>query len=919
MKRLITNNKTDNFYNLLIELFSTCKSFYINVAFINYSGLQLLLDSLKKCEKKDIKAKVLTSTYLNFTEVKALKKLQEFKNIDLKIFDSNDVGFHSKAYIFEYDDCYKIIIGSSNITASAFKTNIEWNLKVISKKDDEFVIDVLKEYDLLFKKAYYVDEKFLNSYEDFITQNSAKINQSFIFKQNIEPNIMQSFALNNLKDLRLNNENKALAICATGTGKTYLSAFDVKEFAANKMLFLAHRENILISAKFSFEKIIDNKKLGFFTGNKKELESDYIFATIQTISKNLNLFKSDEFDYIVYDEAHHISSQSFQKVYKYFNAKFSLGLTATPNRSDNQNIFELFDDNLAIDLRLSEALEQKLIAPFHYFGISDIVTDYKGVNLDNIAQLSKLLSVNKRVDFIIEKLKFYGHDKGKRKVLAFCINKQHANYMCEEFNKKGIYSTTLLGEDSISNREVAIKKLEDENDGLEVIFSVDIFNEGIDIPKVNTILMLRPTTSSTIFIQQLGRGLRKTKDKEFLTVLDFIGNHNRAYLVAFALLGNRVIDKDSIKLALNNSFAMISNNTFIYMDEISKQRILKQLDEENFSSFRYLKEQFIDFKNSINKIPTLVDFITYETIINPKDFIDESKSYIEFVLKVLKQKCEFSSEFIKVIRFIDSHIKLKRVHEFAILSYLLNHDFVDLNIAKEQILKYQEKVDLNTVKHSFRYLNQEFFDSAQINRQEKIVNLNDDILEVTNVFKNILKNEQQKKIIKSSIEYAILLYEKEFNRTYYSIPFFKLYEKYNMKNIALLCNLDKIHSSFRGSGQLKFKNDYFLFINLDKQNAPKSKRYNNTFFSRDTFSWQTKPNATIEKGDGKILIANQKHKVRLHIFVRKFIKVDNKTQNFIYLGLANTIKYENEKPINLTLKLEKELPTYLYDEFTLNI
>ncbi|RXJ85576.1 DUF3427 domain-containing protein [Arcobacter sp. CECT 8985] len=919
MKKLITNNRTDNFYNLLTTLFNSCKSFYINVAFVNYSGLQLLLDCLKKTQDNSVKGKVLTSTYLNFTEVKALKKLQEFNNIELKVFDSSDVGFHSKAYIFEYEDYYKIVIGSSNITASAFKSNIEWNLKVVSKKDESFTKEVLSEFDLLFDKAYDVDGKFLNSYEQFLINSNIKINRNFIYKDIIEPNSMQIYALKNLKNLRKNNQKKALAICATGTGKTYLSAFDIKEFKAKKVLFLAHRENILISSKFSFEKVIDFKTFGFFTGNKKQLDRDYIFATIQTISKNLNLFKEDEFDYIVYDEAHHIASESFQKVFCFFTPKFSLGLTATPNRTDNQNIYEMFDDNIAIDLRLNSALEQKLVSSFHYFGISDIVTDYSDINLEDISKVAKILSVNKRVDFIIEKLNFYGHDNNKRRVLAFCVNKEHALYMSEEFNKKGIVSTTLLGEDSIENRQISIKKLEDEQNSLEVIFSVDIFNEGVDIPKVNTILMLRPTTSSTIFIQQLGRGLRKSKDKQFLTVLDFIGNHNRAYLIAFALLGNKIIDKDSVKLALNNSFASISNDTFIYMDEISKQSILKQLDEQNFNSFRHLKQQFIDFKNSINKTPKLIDFITNETTINPKDFIDESKSYIEFVYKVNKQKSKFSEEFLKIIRFIDSHIKLKRVNEFAILKYLLNNESIDLITARKEILKYQDKVDINSVNHSFRYLNQEFFDSAQLKRYTKLTNLNDEVLIITKIFKTSLLNSEEKEIIKDSIEYAILLYEKEFGRKNYGLPFLKLYEKYNMKNIALLCNLDKIHSSFRGSGQLKYKNDYFLFINLDKQNAPKSKRYSNTFFSNDTFSWQTKPNATINKGDGEKLIQNKKYDVRLHIFVRKFITVDKKTQNFIYLGLANTINYEGEKPINLTLKLEKALPKYLYDEFTLNV
>ncbi len=919
MKKLLTNNKNENFYNILTSLFSSCQSFYINVAFINYSGLQLLLDSLKQCEEKKIKGSVLTSTYLNFTEIKALKKLQEFSNISLKIFDSSEVGFHSKAYIFEYEEEYKIIIGSSNITASAFKSNIEWNLKVISKKEEEFTKEVLKEFDSLYKKAYFVDENFLNSYESFLKNRYKSLSKEFIFKKQIEENSMQKEALENLEFLRKQKQNKALAICATGTGKTYLSAFDVRNFKAKTVLFLAHRENILNSAKLTFEKLFLNINCGIFSGNKKELSCDFLFSTIQTMSKNLHIFNKDSFDYIIFDEAHHISSATFKKVYSYFTSKFTLGLTATPNRSDKENIYEFFDDNIAIDLRLNEAIDKKLISSFHYYGISDILIDYKNTNLEEISLLAKLLCVNKRVDFIIEKMLFYGNDGDKRKALAFCVNQAHAKYMCEEFNKRGFTSTCLLGEDSIEKREELIKKVQDEKDSLEIIFSVDIFNEGVDIPDINTILMLRPTTSSTIFIQQLGRGLRKVKQKQFLTVLDFIGNHNRAYLVTFALLGKKIIDKDSIKLALNNNFANLPNNTFISMDKISKKMILKQLEEENFNSFKYLKEQYFEFKTLIKTTPTLIDFIKYENSFDPKNFIDEAKSYIEFVFKAEKKKLDFTQEFLKTIRFIDSHINLKRVAEFAILKYLLENESININLAKKQILKYQEKVKEQTIVHSFRYLSQEFFDTTQIARYEKLVYLKENILYKTPSFKKLLEDESLKQYIKYSIEYAILLYEKEFGKKYYGLPFLKLYEKYNMKNIALLCNLDKIHSSFRGSGQLKYKDDYFLFITLDKQNAIKSKRYNNTFLSKDTFTWQTKPNATQDKGDGEKLIENRKHKVKLHIFVRKFASVDKKTQNFIYLGVANTILYKDEKPINLTLKLEKQLDEELYDEFTLSI
>ena len=399
MNNLITNNQSTNFYNHITKLLLESKSFVFNVAFINFSGVQLLLDVFSQLENKNIKGKILTSTYLNFTQIKALEKLKEFSNIELRIYDCNhtNIGFHAKSYIFEFENFYEVIVGSSNITASAFKTNIEWNVKTTLKKEDEFLKNILNEFDNLWKESFEVNEEFLRSYEFFVNQQKE---QTFVYSQNIKTNFMQKNALEKLEILRQKNQTKALIIAATGSGKTYLSAFDVKNFKAKKMLFLVHRENILISAKQSFENIIPNKTFGLFTGNKKEKNKDYIFSTIQTMSLNFSEFGKNEFDYIIIDEAHHVTSPSYKKVIDYFQSKFLLGLTATSNRMDGNSIYEIFDENIACDIRLNDALEHDLIVPFHYFGISDIKSiDYENVDLTKIDVLAKLLSVNKRVDY----------------------------------------------------------------------------------------------------------------------------------------------------------------------------------------------------------------------------------------------------------------------------------------------------------------------------------------------------------------------------------------------------------------------------------------------------------------------------------------------------------------------------------------
>ncbi|MEM5596013.1 DEAD/DEAH box helicase [Niallia circulans] len=325
--------------------------------------------------------------------------------------------------------------------------------------------------------------------------------------------------MENLNRLRSFGEKRALVIAATGTGKTYMSAFDVKQYQPKRMLFIVHREEILKKAKETFEKLLPNEnfKFGLLTGNHKDKNADYIFTTIQTLSKCYSEFSKDHFDYIIFDEAHHATSNSYQSVIQYFDPEFTLGMTATPERTDNQNVFDLFDNNVAIEVRLHEALDDELVVPFHYFGITDIEeVDLSGVDINDITEITKRLKVNERVDFIIEKMRFYQHDGQKKKCLGFCASIEHARYMTEEFNKRGYKSACLTGEMSVDQRAHYINKLEDDADELEVIFSVDIFNEGVDIPTVNTVLMLRPTNSPIVFIQQLGRGLRKYEGKAFL-------------------------------------------------------------------------------------------------------------------------------------------------------------------------------------------------------------------------------------------------------------------------------------------------------------------------------------------------------------------------------------------------------------------
>lgn len=926
-KLLVLNNSTNTVYFELKKSLESCKKFYFNVAFISYSGIQLFLKILEELQDKKVNGKVITSTYLNFSDPKALKKLYSFNNIDMKVY--NDVqkkGFHSKAYIFEYDDFYKVIIGSSNITASALKSNIEWNVEIISKKDDIFILEVIAEFTDLWDSLDEITESFLDEYDTFIKKIKERNKQQiphFRYHYTIQPNSMQRRAIMNLQKLREHGEKKALVIAATGTGKTYMSAFDVKQYKPEKVLFIVHREEILNKAEESFKKVFGEIiDIGYFTGKRKEYEAKYIFSTIQTLYQHFEMFDSNQFDYIIIDEAHHIAGDSYLKVLDYFRPNFLLGMTATPERCDKIDIFDMFDNNIAIEVRLHEAMEEELVVPFHYFGISDISgVDLDGIELNNTVALTKALKINQRVDYIIKQMELYGYDGSKRKCLGFCASIDHAQFMSREFNKRGIESVCLSGADSSSKREVYIKRLEDEDDLLEVIFTVDIFNEGIDIPSINLVLMLRPTNSPIIFIQQLGRGLRKSKDKEYLTVLDFIGNHKRAFLIALALKGGRYYDKDSLKVSVNNEFMNIPGDTFVQLDKTSKERILKQLEMENFNSMRYLKEEYLSFKSLLKgKIPMyLMDYFRYDGAPDPIKFIQNKDTYIQFLLKVEKkvelQELVEDKEFMKYIKYLSYILPLKRPFEFALLLDILKMKELSFDECKSSILKYIEDVKDESVLHAIKTVNFDYYDGGQKERWKQVVTWDGHFFKSNEYLESIKNNELKMNYILDILHYGLARYRKEFEEINYGIPFFKLYEQYSMQEVALVSNYRKKHSSFRGSGLFTINNEYFIFVNLHKEsNIKESINYKDKFIGRKLFQWQS-PNSMKQLSErGENIIFNKKRHINLHLFVRKFEKIDGVVQPYIYVGKMNTKEYKGDKPITVIAKLEFELPAKIYEE-----
>ena len=971
VNKFIRNNTSRNFFNHLVENLQNCAEFKISVAFITYGGLQVLLETLQLLADRNIPGKILTTTYKEMTPPSVIERLAKFQNIELKIYvppTKND-GFHAKGYLFKNqteDGNWSIIIGSSNITGRALKTNVEWNVlhrDLQSEHSSEFTKNVLQEYEDLwnspYAKAYSHD--LLASYRNYLQ----KIKDSIVSKHIediftyddavIEPNEMQNEAIVKLAQLRDTGATKALAIAATGSGKTYMSVFDSVQFKPKRLLFIVDREDILNKAKESFKKIystIDKSiSFGSFTGNFDERKSRFLFATRDMLARHYTEFEPNDFDYIVLDEAHHASSSQYKEILKYFKPRFLLGLTATPERTNGEDIFSIFDNNIAIEIRLRQALELNLVCPFHYFGLKDVDgIDYSKITAEPgtkefVQQIASMLMIGKRVDYIIEKFQFYGHDGEKAKVLGFCANIEHAKYMADEFNKRlsvngenvavALYSGNGV---STATRENYVKRLENDSDPLQYIFTVNLFNEGIDIPSVNTVLMLRPTESSIIFIQQLGRGLRKLPNKEFVTVLDFIGNYKNSFLMAIALYGKPDFDRDTLKVQVKSDFAELPNGTYIHMDRITKEQILSQLEAERFMSMKYMKESYNAFKNLScgGKVPMLVDYLKQDGSIDPLRFTQFNarfKTYMEFVSYMEKDSHpELSltldnNAFSAAMRLFSFYSPAKRAEEWIILKTIL--DSPNFEVSIDEILseapKYISKIHPERFYHAANVLSGKFFDKAELTKySNSLLVLQNNSVAFSDSLKTSLKNDDVSLLwLSDLIRYNLLRYQREFGSFESDLPFLKLYHEYSMRDIALLCGYKKAHSAFRGQGLLTLdKPNYYIFVNLHKDaNIKQSINYKDKFIRPDIFQWES-PNSTTQNSEvGQNLIYGEERGIKLHLFVRKFEEIEGVTQPFMYLGEVFTYKdsVKNNKPIMMEFGLRSPVPDDIYRDFTTTV
>ena len=965
----------------LIEELSNCKSFDFSVAFINNEGLAAIkqkLDELavysKNHPENPIKGRILTTNYLNFTQPSALRELMQFPNIEIRAYTKG--GFHPKGYIFEHSNYYSIIIGSANLTASALTMNQEWSVKFLSCTDGQIVFTVREEFEEIWNQADVVNEKWISSYSNKyeekkltlklvnkqikeLRKQEKELNQGDdknpiipAFKTDLEetqfeqftesptefeveeeeeleivPNSMQEEALVALHNLREENQNRALLIAATGTGKTYLSIFDVDQAKPKKVLYVAHRDMILDKSEKSFKNIFPNIKTGFLNGNQKDVNADYLFASVFTLAKEdtLKSFKKDEFDYIIVDEVHHAGAESYKKVIEYFEPKFLLGLTATPERTDGFDIFSMFHNNIAYEIRLQKAMEEDLLCPFHYYGLSDLTVD--GEIVDDKSDFRKLVC-DERIKHIERSINLYRNFAYPVKGLIFCSRIDEAKELSAKLNQDGYHTKYLTGENSDAERERVIQELESDENPLQYIISVDIFNEGVDIPSVNQVVMLRPTQSAIIFVQQLGRGLRKFKGKSYVSVIDFIGNYENNFFIPIALYGDNSYNKDNLRKAMSTGSSGLPGTSTVQITEIARQKIYQAINETNFTQLKLLKEEYNKLKMRLARIPTMMDFVN-NGFIDPHLFIDYAGSYYEFLKKMDKEYTDLAPNHRTSLQFISLEFSHGfRMHELLLLKLLIENNTVTLEQFSDELSK-RKVAFKGSVKQILKVLSKEYYRQEDQKKYGEISYVSFDnetkTFSKTESFNSMLQNNLYKEHLLDLLEYGINKATIKENEVY-GDDGLVYYRKYSRKDVFKIMNFDKDQNPQNVGGyiiqEVEGRKKCPVFVTYEKaEDISLSTKYKDYFINNTRFNWMSKNKRYLNSPDVEAILNQETNNIQIELFIKKD---DNEGTDFYYIGKMKT-DYEskeqtqipNEKGqmlpvVNLQFDIEPSVPQNLY-------
>lgn len=914
----VVQNGDGTIWETLRDELLTCKSFTWTVAFITSDMLTPLKVVLADLACQGIQGTLITSNYLGFNSPQMFEELLKIPN--LKVFLTSVSGFHAKGYFFEHDNYSTALIGSANFTRTALLQNHEMMLRVTSRQNSSLFSQVQAEISHLQHESQPLTKEWIADYaKGWHPLRTNKDSQSA--SQKITPNRMQRAALIELRSLIESGAQRGLVISATGTGKTYLGAFAVKESHPRKFLYIVHREQVARKTLQSFRRVIGGSPndFGLISGQHHDFSPRYLFATVQTLSQEnvLQKLSPQLFDYILIDEAHRAAAPSYQRVMAHFKPKFWLGMTATPDRMDNQDVYNLFDYHVAYEISLRDALGNQMLAPFHYVGVQDYEVD--GEVIDETTNLKRLVATE-RVRYVLKQLDYYGYCGSQPRGLVFCSRQAEARELAMQFTALGHPALALTNQDSNQQRQTAIKRL--ENGELEYLVTVDLFNEGVDIPSLNQIVMLRDTQSRIVFLQQLGRGLRKYPGKDFVTVIDFIGNYKHNYLIPLAL--NEDLSRDQERARREAKLPQNIGVSTINFSLVASERILKSLESTKLDSIVELRRAYKELKQRLGRIPLLSDFLRQGSV-SPVVFTQNKllEHYGTFLNK-MGEKVELSQYENQVLTFITKELLSgKRAQELIFLSLLEERP-----VTKKQLIRvlHQSNCYVNDelLSSLMAILSLRFFDvnaGKQTKKQQygghSLVTVKQGLYHLNVQITTALKqNTTFKWLFDDVVKTGLAL-----SQHYDQLQQFTLYQQYDRKDVCRLLNWP-LDVSAPMYGYRVAEGECPIFITYHKRSSKQRNAiYDNQLQDGQSLRWYTRSPRHLSSAEVQRLLAGVsegQQQERLHLFVKRSDAVG---KQFYYLGTAkidpSSVREEllgekKKAAVGMNLILEHPLPTSMY-------
>ncbi|GHD13841.1 helicase [Zhihengliuella salsuginis] len=940
--QVILNGESTSVLRTLREELGKCVGFTFSVAFVTPRAIALLKQELDDFSGQ---GRIITSDYLGFNSPHAFAELKNLERLGIDVRLHGAHAFHPKGYIFEHPDVVTAMMGSSNLTENAIVRNHEWNLKVSAARGSDLADQLLELTQHQLDESDVLTDDWISAYAASYVPPAARPRRLPVKPDQTEsadpdllvpaeesdagiiPNAMQTEALDAIEQVRLQGEDRAIVISATGTGKTILSALDVRAYQPKRMLFVVHREQILDRTIEEYQRVLGGaaSDYGKLAGSAKELDRRFVFATVQTLSQTdvLQGIAPDAFDYVIVDEAHRAGAATYKRVLDHLSPSFLLGMTATPERSDGFNVFELFNYNVPYEIRLNHALEADMLSPFHYYGVADVQFD-DGSTVTGENDLRSLISAD-RVSHVIDAIEKYGQAGVAPSGLIFCARKDEARELSAALNERTLRgeqlrTVALTGDDSVEVRESTVAAL--ERGELDYILTVDIFNEGVDIPTVNQVIMLRQTQSAIIFVQQLGRGLRKAAMKEYLVVIDFIGNYANNYMIPIALFGDDSLNKESLrkKMIAAEESGVLPGLSSVRFDKVAQDRVLRSITEVKLDSMKLLKSAMQTMHNRLGRVPRLRDFYRFESV-DPVLLATKKENYPSMVAATITDKTNtFSPAANRMLRMLSNEVfTAKRVHEFVLLRELLRSGSAEIAEIRERVEAAGGTILDRSVESAVQTLTLQGFALKDTRKYgDGLATLDGERVSLRSEFLDLYRSQEKFRTeVDDLVTTGFAMALEQYDRMRRFTPG----NQYSRKEVMRLLGLPRSwESTVYG-----YKVDYEsmtcpIFVTLHKSDeVSASTAYQDELLDRSTMRWFTRSRRTLKTREVAAIVGND---VELHVFVKKD---DAEGSDFYYLGEAQSRDAEQAtmtdgqgndlNVVHLNLHFDQPIEGALFDYF----